>query len=209
MISEHPSKDRMMSPQISLKTLAPILLLFVSLSVICPFPANAQVYRKSAWVLNPDCTILGDTVLLNVHIGYSYSIEQWLNVSVQTYAPEQYYEKTINVGPGTGVNTLDFELKPRPSTDKWLITITLGKSSEQGENLGIVYSTNVEIDIKGAEERQNQPNFATLIILVSAVLLAATFFFSRERNRGKKAELNRKNRQRHHREHRNLVSFRI
>jgi hypothetical protein len=146
-------------------------------------PASGQVYSGQASILSSNYTVQEGIVALNVHIGYSYSAKQWLKISVQTYSPEEYHEKIITVGPGTNVREVIFELKPPPSLNTWTASISLYKSNEKGENLDLLHLKSLDIDIKGAEERQNQPSLGALVFIVGAGVLALVF----HSKRGKRA----------------------
>ena len=192
------SGDVMRSP-INRRHLGPLLLLLVSSSFVCLASTNAQVYNERASILSSDYTIEGDTLLLKVKVSYSYSSEQWLKVIVQTSSPAQGYEKTIRVGPGTDVREVDFELKPVPSTDTWLASISLDKSSADGANLEVLQLLDVYMDIKGARENKNQLGLGALILIVGAIVLVSALYISGKQRSKSRIELKDRKRGRHDR----------
>lgn len=169
-----------------------ILLLLITLSVICLSSANAQEPDERASISSSDYTIQGETVLLTVRVSYSYGSEQTLKISVEPYNPHQYYERIINVGPGTDVKPVDFELEPVPSGDSWLVSISLYKSNEKGENLDLLHQKNIDIDLKGAEQI-NQLGLGGLILILGTAVLGGALYSNR-RKRKKKAKHRRKTR---------------
>lgn len=193
-----PNGEVMRSP-INRKYLGPLLLLLVSLSFVCLASTSAQVYNERASILSSDYTIQGDTLLLKVKVSYSYSSEQWLKVIVQTSSPAQDYEKTIKVGPGTDVREVDFELKPVPSTDTWLASISLDKSNADGANLDVLQLVDVYMDIKGARENQNQLGLGVIVLIVGAIVLVSALYVSGKRRSKSRIELKDRKRGRHNR----------
>jgi len=193
-----PNGEVMRSP-INRKYLGPLLLLLVSLSFVCLASTSAQVYNERASILSSDYTIQGDTLLLKVKVSYSYSSEQWMKVIVQTSSPAQDYEKTIKVGPGTDVREVDFELKPVPSTDTWLASISLDKSNADGANLDVLQLVDVYMDIKGARENQNQLGLGVIVLIVGAIVLVSALYVSGKRRSKSRIELKDRKRGRHNR----------
>lgn len=193
-----PNGEVMRSP-INRRYLGPLLLVLVSFSYVCLASTNAQVYNERASVLSSDYTIQGDTLFLKVKVSFSYSSEQWLKVIVQTSSPAQGYERTIKVGPGTDVREIDFELKPVPSTDTWLASISLDKSNADGANLEVLQLVNVYMDIKGARENQNQLGLGALVLIVGVLMLVGALYISGKRRSKSRIELKNKKRGRHDR----------
>jgi len=176
----------------NVKYLAPFLLLFVLLPLICLASTNAQIYKESASILSSDYIIQGDTLLLRIKVSYSYSNEQWLKLVVQTSSPEQEYAKTMKVGPGTDVREVDVELKPVPSRDTWLASISLDKSNMDGANLEVLQVVNVYMDIKAAKENQNPLGLGIVVLLLGATVLIGGLYVSSRRRRKKRIDLENK-----------------
>ena len=167
---------------------ATLVLLLVAFAISLS-SAGAQSSRGSAQasIASADYSIQGDVVILSVKVDYSFGSMQTLKVTVDTYNPQQHYERIFSVGPGTGLQKVDLELKPIPHENSWLITICLYNSNQKGGNVDLLQEKNIDIDIKGAEEQQNQPGLGTYVLILGVVVLAGAFHFGR---RNKKARPN-------------------
>ena len=155
-----------------------VLWLLVLLIVACPSLASAQVITNKASILDTQYTMQGSTLLLTVKVGYSYTHEQYLKLTAESYSPPKSYVETFVVGPGTDVKSVDFQIAPPSGVTTWEVAISLYLSNQRGDTLDLLHLKNIDINL-GAQSDSGSGGLLLLIGLV--VIIAALYYGGRKK----------------------------
>jgi hypothetical protein len=171
-----------------------VLILLAGFSV-CSIPGYMNNEGAKIWAI--EYLTKGEVLLFTVKISYSYNQEKTLKINVETSNPPSIHDRTIIVGPGTGMKAVDFELKPLPLQSTWYVTVTLYESDEKGEKMEVLHTQNMDINLGEARLRgELSTGLVPLLFVFSSTALIGVILYLRRRKRKKKKLRQRKKRRR-------------
>ena len=150
-----------------------VLWLLALLIVACPSLIGAQVITDKASILDTQYTMQGSTLLLTVKVGYSYSHEQYLKLTAESYSPPKSYVETFVVGPGTDVKSVDFQMAPPSGVTTWEVAISLYLSNQRGDTLDLLHLKNIDINLGG----QSDSGSGGLLLLIGLLVIIAALYY--------------------------------